>query len=69
MGLQGMHGMGVVWRMICLIALLIFGCMYIFAGAMAPPAPRSILIQIGAAFLTTIPICIAYVAYKNSRGW
>jgi len=67
--LQNMHGMGAAWRMTVLIYLLIFGCAFIFCGVIAPPEPRAVLFQVGAAFLTTIPICIAYVAYKNRRGW
>jgi hypothetical protein len=67
--MQNLNGMGEGWRIANLIFLLFFGLVYIFIGIIAPPGPRSVLFQIGAALLTTIPICIAYVSYKNKHGW
>jgi len=67
--LQNIQGMGVAWRITVLIVLFVFGVMFIIAGILAPPEPRSVLLQLGAAYLTTIPICIAYTVYKNTRGW
>ena len=66
---QQMQGMGEAWRIAGLILLLIFGCAFIFAGVIAPPGPRSTLIQLGAALLTAMPIKIAFIIYKNTRGW
>ena len=68
-GYQNFQGMGAGWRIATLIFLLVFGCVYVFCGIIAPPGPRSILIQVGLAFISTIPINIAYTNYKNKRGW
>ena len=67
--IQHMNGMGVGWRVIVLVFLLIEGVAFIIAGIIAPPGPRGVILQIGAAFLATIPVIVGYITHKNKRGW
>jgi len=67
--MQHMYGQGVAWRIAILIFLFFLGVGFIYAGIIAPPGPRAVLLQIGAAFITTIPVIIGYISFKNKRGW
>ena len=67
--IQHMNGMGAGWRIAILVVLIFGGVGFIIAGIVAPPGPRGVILQIGAAQIATIPILIGYVAHKNKRGW
>ncbi|MDR1704197.1 MAG: hypothetical protein LBS19_05885 [Clostridiales bacterium] len=67
--LQNLFGKGTAWRIVDLSLLLILGSMFIFAAVTAPSEPRAVLLQVGAALLTTIPIYLVFLLYKNRKGW
>ena len=67
--LQYMNGRGVITRIVTLIFPLVGGCLLIYAGVISPPVLRGALLQGGAAILTAILICVAYIVYKNKNGW
>ena len=68
-GMQYMNGQGVASRIAIFVLLLFIGVMLVIAGITAPSGSRGVLLQMGAAFICTIPIIVRYIAYKNKRGW